>query len=75
MTDVPTIIGKLSGKEITLPNVNAPPMPALAPWCCARRKEGPKLRRDRFSPRLSGCQELQENVWVNHSRDEYEYGI
>jgi len=26
-----TIIGKLSGKEITIPNVNAPPIPALAP--------------------------------------------
>lgn len=26
-----TIIGKLSGKEITIPDVNAPPMPALAP--------------------------------------------
>jgi len=26
-----TIIGKLSGKKITIPNVNAPPMPSLAP--------------------------------------------
>ena len=26
-----TIIGKLSGKEITIPDVNFPPMPALAP--------------------------------------------
>jgi maleate isomerase len=26
-----TIIGKLSGKRITIPDVNAPPMPALAP--------------------------------------------
>ena len=26
-----TIIGKLSGKEITIPNVNLPPMPSLAP--------------------------------------------
>lgn len=26
-----TIIGKLSGKKITLPDVNVPPMPALAP--------------------------------------------
>ncbi len=26
-----TIIGKLSGKKITIPNVNAPPMPLLAP--------------------------------------------
>jgi maleate isomerase len=26
-----TIIGKLSGKKITIPAVNAPPMPALAP--------------------------------------------
>ncbi len=25
-----TIVGKLSGKKITIPNVNAPPMPALA---------------------------------------------
>jgi maleate isomerase len=26
-----TMIGKLSGKKITIPNVNVPPMPALAP--------------------------------------------
>ena len=26
-----TIIGKLSGKKITIPNVNVPPMPSLAP--------------------------------------------
>src|SRR5688572_21409655 len=26
-----TIIGALSGKKITIPNVNVPPMPALAP--------------------------------------------
>ncbi len=26
-----TIIGKLSGRKITIPNVNAPPMPSLAP--------------------------------------------
>ena len=26
-----TIIGKLSGKKITIPDVDAPPMPALAP--------------------------------------------
>ncbi len=26
-----TIIGKLSGKEITIPNVNVPPMPSLMP--------------------------------------------
>ncbi len=26
-----TMIGKLSGKEITIPNVNVPPMPSLAP--------------------------------------------
>jgi len=26
-----TIIGKLSGKKIIIPNVNAAPMPALAP--------------------------------------------
>jgi len=26
-----TIIGKLSGKKITMPNVNVPPMPSLAP--------------------------------------------
>jgi hypothetical protein len=26
-----TIIGKLSGKKITIPDVNVPPMPALAP--------------------------------------------
>ena len=25
-----TIVGKLSGKKITIPNVNAPPMPSLA---------------------------------------------
>ncbi len=31
MTEGQTIIGKLSGKKFTLPNVNAPPMPALAP--------------------------------------------
>jgi hypothetical protein len=28
---VQTIIGKLSGKKITIPDVNVPPMPALAP--------------------------------------------
>ena len=27
-----TIIGKLSGKQITIPNVNVPPMPSLV--CC-----------------------------------------
>ncbi len=26
-----TIIGKLSGEKITIPNVNVPPMPSLAP--------------------------------------------
>jgi maleate isomerase len=26
----PTIVGKLSGKQITIPNVNVPPMPSLA---------------------------------------------
>ena len=26
-----TIIGKLSGKKIIIPNVNVPPMPSLAP--------------------------------------------
>ncbi len=26
-----TIVGKLSGKQITIPNVNVPPMPSLAP--------------------------------------------
>jgi len=28
---IQTIIGKLSGKKITIPNVNIPPMPSLAP--------------------------------------------
>ncbi len=26
-----TLIGKLSGKKITIPDVNVPPMPSLAP--------------------------------------------
>ena len=26
-----TMIGKLSGEKITIPNVNVPPMPSLAP--------------------------------------------